>query len=291
MPATLVELIEHSRTDPPSSFRKLSHGVRVKQERLLARITRENGHRSLKGIRVRDLVSWHDGWLGKGKIAAAHSLVSRLRVVLRFGATILEDRECRRLAERLAEMRFERPVPRKKTLSSEQARLFRFKAREWFGWHSLALAQAFQSDLRLNQKAVIGEWVPIGEAGPSDVRRETEDREEKWVKGLRWSNLDEAFVLRHDSSQRAPELQFDLKNAAMVMEELAVYAQTSIEQLTRALLPSHGPIITNEITGWPWSTAEFRRKWRKVASQAGIPKHVMNMDSGKRSQSSSARQL
>jgi hypothetical protein len=115
MPDTVGELIEGYRSDPQSSLRKLSHGVRVKHERLLARITREHGHRTLKGIRARDLVAWHDGWLGKGKIAAAHSLMSRLRVVLRFGATILEDKESRRLAERLGEMRFERPVPRRKT--------------------------------------------------------------------------------------------------------------------------------------------------------------------------------
>jgi len=272
------------RNDPQSSFRKLSHGVRVKHERLLTRIMREHGERSLKGIRARDLFAWHDGWLGKGKIAAAHSLISRLRVVIRFGATVLEDKECRRLAERLGEMRFERPVPRRRTLSSEQVRLIRVKAREWFGWPSIALAQAFQFDLRLNQKAVIGEWVPADEAEPSDVTRKTDDREEKWVRGLRWSDLDEAFVLRHISGKRGLELQFDLKNAAMVMEELAIYAQTSIEELTRAHLPSKGPIITNDITALPFSTAEFRRKWRKVANQAGIPAQVMNMDSGKPSQ-------
>ncbi|MET4258546.1 hypothetical protein ABIC09_003491 [Bradyrhizobium sp. S3.12.5] len=284
MPDTVGELIEGYRNDPQSSFRKLSHGVRVKHERLLARITREHGHRSLKGIRARDLVAWHDDWLAKGKIAAAHSLMSRLRVVSRFGATILENKECRRLAERLAEMRFERPLPRRKWLSSEQARLIRVKAREHFGWYSIALAQAFQFDLRLNQKAVIGEWVPIGETEPSNVRREVDDRQEKWVKGLEWSDLDKAFVLRR-VGQRASELQFDLKNAAIVMEELAIYARVSIEELTRAHLPSGGPIIINDVTGLPWSTAEFRRKWRLVANHVGIPKHVMNMDSGKSLQS------
>ncbi|WP_063745880.1 hypothetical protein [Bradyrhizobium sp. WSM4349] len=281
MPDSVRELIESYRSDPQSSFRKLSHGVRVKHERLLARITKEHGHRSLKQIRARNLVAWHDGWLGKGKIATAHSLVSRLRVVLRFGATILEDKECRRLSELLTEMRFEGPLPRKKALSSEQARQIRAKARQWFGWYSLALAQAFQFELRLNQKSVIGEWVPIGETEQSNVRRRAEGREEKWVKGLRWSGLDDQFVLRHVSGKRAPELQFDIKNARMVMEELAIYAQVSVEELTRDHLPHDGPIIINDVTGLPWSTAEFRRKWRLVADNAGIPKNVMNMDSGK----------
>jgi hypothetical protein len=34
-----------------------------------------------------------------------------------------------------------------------------------------------------------------------------------------------------------------------------------------------------DITAMPWSTAEFRRKWRKVAKQAGVPDNVTNRDS------------
>jgi hypothetical protein len=40
-----------------------------------------------------------------------------------------------------------------------------------------------------------------------------------------------------------------------------------------------GPIIINEITGAPWSAAEFRRKWRIVATAAGVPKEIRSMDS------------
>lgn len=282
MPDTVGQLIEIFRQDAQSSFQKLSYGVRVKHQRLLDRITREYGHRSLRGVRTRDLVGWHDLLAGQGKIAAAHSLISRLRVVLRFGATILEDKECRRLAGRLGELRFERPEPRRKALSAEQAKLIRNKAHEW-GWESMAMAQAFQFDLQLNQKTVIGEWVPMSEAEPSDVTRINDGREEKWVRGLRWEALDDALVLRHTGSRRTGELQFDLKNAPMVMEELAIYSDVSVEELTRAHLPYTGPIILNEQKAYPWSAAEFRRKWRLVANQAGIPKHLMNMDSAKTS--------
>lgn len=282
MSDTVAELIESYRHDPQSPFRKLSHAVRVKHERLLARITREHGHRSLKGIRARDLIAWHDSWLGQGKIAAAHSLVSRLRVIFRFGAIILENKECRRLAEHLAELRFERPTPRRKFLSAEQATLIRVSARQHFGWCSIALAQAFQFDLRLNQKAVIGEWIPTSGAELSEVVHGNQ----KWLRGLQWSSLDAAFVLRHVSSPRAPRLEFDLKNAPMVMEELSILADVPVDQLARAHLPSGGPVIINDVTGLPWSTAEFRRKWRLVANKVGVPKHIMNMDSSKPSQAS-----
>jgi hypothetical protein len=38
-------------------------------------------------------------------------------------------------------------------------------------------------------------------------------------------------------------------------------------------------MIRCDTNGLPWSTAEFRRKWRKVAKQAGVPDNVNNRDS------------
>jgi hypothetical protein len=280
MTGTLSELIESYRTDRHSSFLKLSHGVRVKHERLLVQITREHGACTLKKIRSRDLLAWHEGWLGNNKIAKAHSLVSRLRVIFRFGATILEDKECRRLSEALSELQFERSTARRSALSSEQATLLRIKAREHFGWYSIALAQAFQFDLRLNQKTVIGEWVPYGQAGAHIVRHAMDGVEQGWERGLLWSDIDENFIL-HCFDRRRRVRDLDLMSAPMVMEELAIYASTSVDKLARANLPAQGPLVICDTSGLPWSTAEFRRKWRLIATHAGIPKHVMNMDSGK----------
>jgi hypothetical protein len=65
----------------------------------------------------------------------------------------------------------------------------------------------------------------------------------------------------------------------MVMQELALHAEIPIDQLTRASLPASGPVILNEICARPYSTSEFRRKWRKVADAAGLPKEVKNTDS------------
>ena len=62
---------------------------------------------------------------------------------------------------------------------------------------SVALAQAFQFDCQLRQKDVIGEWVPIDEAGVSDVI----DGDEKWLRGIRWEEIDLSMVLRHRASQ------------------------------------------------------------------------------------------
>ncbi|WP_338832200.1 hypothetical protein [Bradyrhizobium sp. 27S5] len=283
MSYTLSDLINLYRIDPQSPFLELSHGVRVKHDRLLSRIMRDYGSRSLRGIQARDLLAWHSGWAANGKIEIAHSLISRIRVLARFGATALEDRDCRRLLHSLGELRFERSPSRKRQMSADQAEQIRNIARDWFGWPSIAMAQALQFELRMTQKEVIGEWIPGEEGEPSDLTRRTEQGELKWVAGLQWSSLDDDFVLRL-SGKRTVEV--DIKRTVMVMEELAFYADKPVAYLTRADLPSKGPMIMNEITARPFSTAEFRRKWRLVANRAAIPKHVKNMDSGKSSRSS-----
>jgi hypothetical protein len=238
MPHTISELIKQYRGDPHSSFSKLSYSVRIKQGRLLARIVREHGQVSLPRLRTRDLVVWHQAWLGSNKIAIAHALITRLRVVFRFGATILEDRECRRLVNALAEMRFEKPPSRNQPMSSEQAKAIRVKAHTWFGWDSIALAQALQFELGLNQKAVIGEWVPIDETGVSDVRRRAGTREEKWLSGLRWSDIDETFILRY--ADRTIRLEFDLKKRGWSWRNWRFFRRHQSPSLPARICPFRG---------------------------------------------------
>jgi hypothetical protein len=281
MPDTISELIECYRSDPHSSFAKLGYSVKIKHGRLLARIVREHGQVSLLRLRNRDLIVWHQAWLGNGKIAMAHALMTRLRVVFRFGATILEDRECSRLVNALADMRFEKPSLRDQPISSDQAKAIRVIAHTGFGWHSISLAQAFQFELGLNQKAVIGEWVTISNTSLSDVQREKDRGVENWISGLRWSDLDDDFVLRPAAGKTTRQKEFNLREKRMIMEELALLSKTPIAKLTCSQLPRSGPIILNEINALPFSTAEFRRKWRLVANRAGIPKNITNKDSNK----------
>jgi site-specific recombinase XerD len=139
----------------------------------------------------------------------------------------------------------------------------------------MALAQALQFELMLRQKDVIGEWVPLKEPGISA----TVGPKGKWISGLRWEEIDQNLILRHTTSKRGKDIEVDLKLAPMVLEELALLTKTPIVQLTRTALPVTGPVILCEVTGWPYTTAEFRRKWRIVANEAGIPKEVRSMDS------------
>src|SRR5262249_33163432 len=101
---TLGELIETFCSDPQSPYLELSYAVRTRHKRLLERVRREHGQVALKNIRPRNLIAWHNTWLGNGKVAQAHQLITRLRVIFRFGDILLEDRECKRLSRTLTEL-------------------------------------------------------------------------------------------------------------------------------------------------------------------------------------------
>lgn len=266
---TLNDLIDLYRTDPDSSFRNLQYQVRVKQDRVLKRLGNEHGKHQLRSIKQRTLLEWHKAWSSGGKIAAANELIARLRALFRFGFTLLEDRECQRLLEILRESRFRSLGPRHVQLTAEHVRAIRAVARDHFGWYSLALAQALQFELMLSQKDVIGEWVPVSEPGESNVAHDGL----KWLRGLRWSNIDKNLILRHAVGSGRRPIEVDLKTAPMVLEEFEAYGAD------KADLPRRGPIIICDTTGVPWSTAEFRRKWRLVARKAGVPDIVKNRDS------------
>jgi hypothetical protein len=135
------------------------------------------------------------------------------------------------------------------------------------GRPSIALAQAFQFDLKLGQREVIGEWVPEDEPGISDIAT----KGKKWLRGILWSEIDAKMILRRIIHARGgpKEIEIDLRRAHMISEELAQLGER----------PVRGPAIICEKSGYPWTAYEFRRWWRQVANAAGVPKTVFNMDS------------
>lgn len=272
---TLKDLIDAYQDDPVSSFQKLRFHVRRSHTSMLKRMSAQYGSHELRTIKARDLKAWHMEWLGDGKISIAHALMSQMRTLCGFGATMLEEEECERLCLILHKLKFPQGQPRTEHLTAAQAVAVRAKA-HWRGWGSIALAQAFQFELILRQKDVIGEWVPVSEPGISDVVSEDKG---KWFRGIRWEEIDQNLVLRHTTSKRQKDVQWDLKSSPMVLEELAIHTLTPIADLSRSSLPASGPIIICEITGFPYSAAEFRRKWRILGNLAGVPKAVRNMDS------------
>ncbi len=274
---TIDGLIQCYMTDPDSTFRKNRYKTRKYYTTLCRLLTATKwqtdegieltiGQTPISEIKARVLLRWHRQWIEGGKTAKAHAMIGMLRTLCTFGKTILEDDDCVRLSGVLSGMKFAMPKPRVETLSAEQAQLIIAEANNR-GLKSMALAQAIQFEATLRQKDVIGEWIPLEDPGVSD----TINGSKKWLRGLRWEEIDANFVFIHVTSKRQKEIEVDLMLAPMVMAELG--------NLPRVVFPASGPVIIRESTGRPWDDNEFRKVWRKLARACGIPDAVKNMDS------------
>jgi hypothetical protein len=260
---SIASLIKRYKAHKDSRYHKINYQTRLNYESLLKVILADCGDRKLADLKARDIQGFYEKWTERGE-AMAKSLVTHLRMLCGFGATVLGDSECERLSVVMHKMRFKMSKPRKERLTAEQATAVRAMAHK-MGMHSIALAQALQFELGLGQKDVIGEWVPASEPGMSDVT----DGNEKWFRGLRWSEIDQNLILRHRKTGGG-EIRANLRAAPMVMEELARFGDP---------LPASGPMIIREGEGLPYASHQFRRQWRMVANAAGVPDEVYNMDS------------
>jgi hypothetical protein len=260
---TVRSLAEAYQTDPDSSFHKTRPVSRRYYQTLLRKLIAGHGDDMIAETKARHVLRWHEEWSAGGKIAMGHAMVGMFRTALTFGVTMLEDDDCARLSGALSKMKFKMAKPRSVHMTAEQATEIR-KAAHKRGYPSIALAQAIQFDCMLRQKDVIGEWESINEAGISDVIH----GQFKWLRGLRWEEIDDALILRHVTSKRDKPIVLPLSEAPMVMEELALSGRKPT-----------GPVIVFENTGRPWHAMWFRKVWRELANECGIPKGVRNMDS------------
>jgi len=272
---TLAGLVNVYQTDRISTYHQLRYHTRQNSASILKRLVASHGHVELRAIKRRDLAEWYMDWSAGGKVSMAHAFMAQLRTMTSFGASMLEDEECERISSILHRMRFAHSPARLERLVASQVVSIRKAAREHFGWYSLALAQAIQFECMFRQRDVVGELVPETEPGESDVRFNGQ----KWLRGVRWEEVDDNWILRHKTSKKQKDVQWNLAAAEMVMEELSILVELPIDQLSRSLFPARGPIIINDVTGLPWTANEYRRKWRLVANHCGIPKTVRNMDS------------
>lgn len=278
---TLRTLIAQFQTDQDSAYRGVRYRTRQNYDSVLKRILDDRGAVTLgagcdadgnptEQLKARQLRRWHEEWSKRG-VTTAHGLMTMLRMLFKFGATFLECKECERLCTGMKGLAFKQGSARTERLTAEQATAVRAEAHRR-GHHAMALAQAFQFECTLRQKDVIGEWIPQRETGISDVLRD----EDKWLRGLRWEEIDQNMILQHITSKRNKLIEVNLALAPMVLEEMELILG---QPPRRDLLPASGPVIIDEYTGLPYAVVRFRRKWREVATAAGVPTNVFNMDS------------
>jgi hypothetical protein len=260
---SLRMLIYCYQTDRDSTYHTGRYKTRLFYDHLCSRIDRDYGDVMLADIKGRQFRRWHEEWTKRG-ITMAHSLMGMLRTLFGFGATLLEDEECERLSGVLHQMKFKMAKARNEHLTAEQVEAIIAEANRR-GFQSIALAQAIQFECLFRQKDLIGEWVPLSERDLSDI----EYNGWKWLRGIKWQEIDDDHILRHTTSKRLKDIEVDLKLAPM-----------TIAQLTKmGGLLSKGPVIVCETTGRPWKAGNFQSQWRKIATAVGVPKTVRNMDS------------
>lgn len=265
------------QTDPDSTYHAKRYATRQHYDTLCRRIVKDCGTIRIADTDARQLKRWHEGWSAGGKVAMGHAMIGMLRTITTFGSTMLKCPDCRSIRSDLHDMRVAAGKPREEHLSAEQADLICAHAHTMSEpyRHSVALAQAFQFDGTMRQKDIIGEWVPLDEPGPLS---EIISGNMKWVRGIRFEEIDEHLILRHVTSKRDKLLTVDLTLCPMAMKELALMFSRG-EELRREHLPATGPLIVNEQTGMPYTSPNFRAAWREIARACGIPDDIRNMDS------------
>jgi hypothetical protein len=170
MSLTISALISSFRTDQHSRYGRLSYKMRTDRDRYLTRIERDYGHCLLETIDSRTLTTWYKRWTEGGKLAVGKAFIGQLRALFSHGLFWLEDSESQRLYAVLDRKRFQPIQPRKISMTSGHARAIRAKAKE-VGLYSVALAQAFQYELMMRQKDVIGDWAPKAETKQRYISR------------------------------------------------------------------------------------------------------------------------
>jgi hypothetical protein len=163
---TVSRLVEVFKNDPRSGYSRLKLGVRKHQDWLYAKIELEVGGLQLHEITIDDVMGWYARWSANGKrIASGYAFIDRFRALVRFGARTAEDKDCIRLSGALSSSEFPTRGGRKpRRITAAQADAIRALAHKK-KLSSIALAQAFQFDLKLFYGQVIGEWLPLTEPG------------------------------------------------------------------------------------------------------------------------------
>ena len=123
----------------------------------------------------------------------------------------------------------------------------------------MALAQALQFEGTLRQWDVIGEW----------VRDKVAPREQRWIKGLLWSEISRDRILRKRTGKTTAKVTIDLNDYPLIVAEL--------DRLP--IIPRIGPVIIDSKTGEPFKRRAFAGRWRKIARATGIPDDIWNRDS------------
>jgi hypothetical protein len=201
---------------------------------------------------------------GRERLRTAKKGIQAINVALSFGAA-LKLNGCAALYQAMSFLEWPNGAGRKVAMSFQQASAFIDTAIA-MGETMLALAQAIQFECTLRQKDVIGEWEKLKKGETAAFV----SGGKKWDRGLVWgTHISRDLILTKETSKTAAAARFDLKRHELVMRVLE-----HIPDEKRI-----GPVIMHTAAGRPYFPRWYADRWRNVATKAGIPEDVWNMDS------------
>lgn len=265
---TVAHLVEMYQTSEFSPYRSVKWNTRRQYDVDCAKLTKAVGKRLLSAVTFADIHRWYETAKKPKKegqpeqLRSAHGLMTMLRMVVNFGV-LAEIPDCERLAAILAKARFKVPKPRKQTPSLNQVQAI-IAAAHQCGAHSIALGQALQFEGMFRQSSVTGQWEPA-EGTEGGIRL----NKKRWTDGLTWAHLDSDGLIDFATSKTGREMKIDTTLYPLISAEIA-----KVRMEDRI-----GPMIIDERSGLPYSEKEYSKRWRKIATSAGVPTEVWNRDS------------
>lgn len=141
-----ASLASNYRSDPMSPFHKQRFASRRNAESIIGVFVRDYGNRYVEDFTGRDAYEWHERWTRDRGVSMAHSLMGKVRTLLTYGKTLLNDGACDSKKSLLHDMKFAQGKPRTSSITREQV-LAVVRVAHAKGWHSIAFAQILQFDL------------------------------------------------------------------------------------------------------------------------------------------------
>jgi hypothetical protein len=266
---TISSLADCYESDADSAYQELRENSANGYQAWLKMVRKTVGARLVHRLVAKDFRRWYRNWKeisttkGTDGTRQAYGGVQIIRILLSYGAEagILS---CRRLRDDMKGMRFRKNAPRTVTMSFEQVKAFIEKAFE-MNLPFMALCQALQFELLFRQIDIRGTWQRIG---PRTIIQKTDV-----VVGVRfWRGITMDMLKLGDQLVVQTSKTGQPVVHAIASCELVVDCLRRIEAID-------GP-VARQPNGLPWPDHQaYGKEWRKIATAAGIPKNVWNMDS------------
>lgn len=260
---TLASLVRLYESDPDSPYRDLRPVTQVTYSKQMKKLCGNVGGVYLDEINGADVRRWYKSIAAESSVSYAYLIVGIFKAVLSYGATLGKGYEvCAILRSQVAAARFKNGAPRTQRLTYSQVAAFR-NAAHADGRPSMALGVTLQAECTLRQRDVIGMWLRDPD-GAAAIR----NGQHVWRDGLTWSHLDPDGVLRKVTSKTGGLSETTIADFPDLVAELE---RTPRDRRV-------GPLVINETTGLPYTDAQYRHYFRRIARLAGIPDDVKNMD-------------